>query len=70
MKLKFLKDAYYNDELMYKQDSVYEIDNSKGHASRWLNRLFAEEIVEEKPETSEKPIKTNLRDFKHGSKKY
>ena len=44
MKLKFIADAYYNGEHVYKKGQVVEIDNSKGMASRWLRRNLAVEV--------------------------
>lgn len=46
MKLKFIADAYYNGEHVYKKGQVVEIDNSKGMASRWLRRNLAVEVEE------------------------
>ena len=56
MKLKFIADAYYNGEHVYKKGQVVEIDNSKGMASRWLRRNLAIEFEDKKVEVVEEVV--------------
>lgn len=46
MKLKFVKDAYYNGERKYLMGEIYEISDELGEATRWLKRGLAEEFKE------------------------
>lgn len=43
--LKFLEDAFYNNELVHKKGDIVELDDSLGYATRWLVYGMAE-IVE------------------------
>lgn len=47
MKLKFLKDAYYNGERKYIAGECYEISDELGEATRWFKRGLVEEVKEE-----------------------
>ncbi len=62
MKLHFHQDAFVSGELVYKKDNSYEIDDSKGSATRWITRGIATIVVaEEKIEAAkEKQPPKNL----------
>lgn len=47
MKLKFLKDAYYNGQRKYVMGNTYEISDELGEATRWFKRGLVEEVKEE-----------------------
>jgi hypothetical protein len=44
MKLKFIKDAYYNGQRKYIAENTYDIPDDLGEATRWLKRGLAEEV--------------------------
>lgn len=68
MKLKFLQDAFYQNELAHKKGEVYEISDEKGMASRWLKRKIAIEVKEDKPLTA-KQLKDKEKAEKEAAEK-
>jgi hypothetical protein len=46
MRLKFIADAYYNNELIYKTNEICEVSNELGFAMRWIKRGLAIEVAE------------------------
>ena len=44
-KLKFIRDAIYNGEVVHKLGEVLDIENDKGMADRWIKRAVAVEFV-------------------------
>lgn len=51
MILKFTKDGFVNGELVFKVGEEYDIDDSKGSASRWIRRGVAFEVQKEETES-------------------
>jgi hypothetical protein len=46
MKLKFSTDKWYDGKLLYKKDTVYEVETALGWAARWIKR-GGEEVQDE-----------------------
>lgn len=47
MKLKFIKDAFYNGKLVFESGKIYDVEEKQGFAQRWLTRGVAVKHVEE-----------------------
>lgn len=65
MILKFNQDGFVNGDLVFEAGKVYEIDDSKGSASRWVRRGVAFEVQKEETEKKSfrKSKKENLEEI-------
>ena len=56
-KLKFIRDAIYNGEVVHKLGEVLDIENDKGMADRWIKRAVAVEFVAAPHKPAAAPVK-------------
>jgi len=56
-KLKFIRDAIYNGEVVHKLGEVLDIENDKGMADRWIKRAVAVEFVATSTKPAAAPVK-------------
>lgn len=67
MKLKFIKDAIYNGQLVFEAGKIYEVEEKQGYAQRWLTRGIAVkhvEVVIPKPKVEEKKPEVKVPEVK------
>jgi hypothetical protein len=74
IKLKFSQDAYFNGELAFEKEKVYEVETANGWADRWIRRGAVEvdhsgEEMGEKPEEIVESSKEASEDSKETKKK-